>query len=199
MVTLIAYLEGTILLQRKDRVIVKAGPVGYEVYVLNPASYTPGQEVQFFCYQQFREDGQTLYGFESEEQYQLFTLLITVKGLGCKSVLNALQYIDVQTMIKAIENADATTLKKLPGIGSKTAGQIILDLKGKVVFTPQKEDKKKAPQNPVWSEVVDALQSLGYKEAEINTLQIEPDVLAGAKVDELLRVCLKQLAKGKLF
>ncbi len=199
MITLIAYLEGTILLLRKDRVIVKAGSIGYEVYVLNPAKYTINQPVQFFCYQQFKEDGQALFGFETEEQYELFTLLITVKGLGCKSVLNALAFMDPQAIIKAIETADAATLKKLPGIGAKTAGQIILDLKGKIVLAPAKEKKEQAPANPVWSEVSDALLSLGYKQPEIDSIKIEPDQLADAKVDELLRYCLKQLARGKRF
>lgn len=198
---MIAYLEGEILFIRKERVVIKAGPVGYEVYVINAAAYQNGQQAAFYCFQQFKEDGQFLYGFEQEEQYELFTLLIQVKGIGCKTVLNMLSAMDCQTIIRAIENADTATLKKLPGIGAKTAGQIILDLKGKIVLEESKAPGKKqaAPANPIWSEVADALLSLGYKQNEIDALGIAPELLASMKEDELLRYCLKQLAKNKRF
>ncbi len=196
---MIAYLEGEILLIRKERVIVKAGHVGYEVFVLNPQAYQPGQAVSFFCYQQFKEDGQFLYGFEQEEQYELFTLLIQVKGVGCKTVLNMLCAMDCQTIIRAIENADTATLKKLPGIGAKTAGQIILDLKGRIVLEEKEPAarKKEKPASPVWSEVSDALLSLGYKQSEVDGLAVAPEMLASMKEDELLRHCLKQLAQNR--
>lgn len=193
---MIAYLEGIVRLVRKDRIIVQAGPIGFDVYVLNPSVWRKEQTVSLFCYQQFREDGQSLFGFEKEEMYELFTLLIQVKGLGCKSVMNMLSAMPCETIIRAIEQADAATLKKLPGIGAKTAGQIILDLKGKIVCEPD------APQNPTlftgpWKEVEEALESLGYKQAEIAWLGEEFAKRDDLQVDEMLRMALKRLS-GKL-
>lgn len=195
---MIAYLEGNVLLVRKEKIVLKAGPIGYEVAVFNPSAYQTGQEAALYCYQQFREDGQTLYGFESNEQYELFVLLIQVKGLGCKTVMNMLARMDCQTIIKAIENGDVAALKKAPGIGAKTAGQIILDLKGKVVLeeTSPKKEKKQAA-SPVFEEVAEALLSLGFKQNEIDSLQITPEMLANMSVSDLLQNCLKQLAARK--
>ncbi|MGM9960296.1 MAG: Holliday junction branch migration protein RuvA [Allobaculum sp.] len=197
---MIAYLEGKVLTVRKDRIVVVAGSIGFEVFVLGASKYQRNDEVELFIYQQFKEDGQFLFGFETEEEYELFTLLIQVKGLGCKSVLNMLGAMDCQSIIQAIENSDSATLKKLPGIGAKTAGQIILDLKGKIVIdTTTGQDGKKKPKSPVWAEVSDALLGLGYKQNEINGIELSADQLGSSSVNDLLRYCLKILAKNKRF
>lgn len=197
---MIAYLEGTVLALRRDRIILKAGPIGYEVFVTRPKSCEIGQFLSLYCYQQFKEDGQFLYGFETEEEYDLFTLLIQVKGVGCRTVLNALAAMDCQTIARAIEQADTATLKKLPGIGAKTAGQIILDLKGKIVLEPveaAQPAKKKEIRNPVFGEVADALISLGFRPAEIEALQITPEKLETMSVNALLHDCLRELGARK--
>lgn len=195
---MIAYLEGSVLSVRKDSIVLKVGSIGFEVFVTNPKGYEIGQEVVLYCFQQFKEDGQFLYGFDQEEQYALFTLLIQVKGVGCKTVLNALAAMDCQEIIQAIENADAATLKKLPGIGAKTAGQIILDLKGKVVvIESKKEEKKNKPTNPVYLEVCDALLSLGFKQAEIDNLGLDPNSVKDQDPSMVLQGALRKLAAQK--
>lgn len=195
---MIAYLEGSVLSLRKDSIVLKAGSIGFEVFVTNSKAYEIGQEISLYCFQQFKEDGQFLYGFDQEEQYALFTLLIQVKGVGCKTVLNALAAMDCQEIIQAIENADAATLKKLPGIGAKTAGQIILDLKGKVVLVESKKSEKKSkPTNPVYLEVCEALLSLGFKQVEIDSLGLDPNSLTGQEPSVVLQQALRQLAAQK--
>ncbi|MBD5423834.1 MAG: Holliday junction branch migration protein RuvA [Allobaculum sp.] len=199
---MIAYLEGTVLTLRKDSIVLKVNGmgIGFEVFVFNASTYTPNELVSLYCYQQFKEDGQVLYGFQEEEQYQLFTLLIQVKGLGCKTVLNALSAMDCQDIIRAIENADAATLKKLPGIGAKTAGQIILDLKGKIVLSEpkkEKEEKKAQKPNPVYLEVCEALLSLGFKQVEIDGLNLDPNALMDQDPSVILQSVLRKLAAQK--
>lgn len=199
---MIAYLEGTVLTLRKDSIVLKVNGlgIGFEVFVFNAPTYAPNELVSLYCYQQFKEDGQVLYGFQEEEQYQLFTLLIQVKGLGCKTVLNALSAMDCQDIIRAIENADAATLKKLPGIGAKTAGQIILDLKGKIVLSEpkkEKEEKKAKKTNPVYLEVCDALLSLGFKQVEIDGLNLDPNALVDHDPSVILQSALRKLAAQK--
>lgn len=198
---MIAYLSGTVLTKRKDCIVLLVGQVGYDVYVNRPSKYQRNEQVELFTYHQFKEDGQYLYGFETEEEYELFTSLIQVKGLGCKSVLNMLGAMDCQTIITAIEKEDTGTLKKLPGIGAKTAGQMILDLKGKIMIetTLPNQSKGKTVDLPVWDEVSEALLTLGYKQAEINTIELSADQLEQGNVNDLLRHCLKILAKNKRF
>lgn len=194
---MIGYLEGTVKRIRRDHLILLCGPVGYLVYVSAPSLYEEGQHLALYTHQQFKEDGQMLYGFEDEEVYQLFTLLIQVKGLGCKTVMSMLAHADGDTIIRAIENGDAAALKKLPGIGAKTAGQILLDLKGKIVLPESSSKKAEKTVSPEVGEVEEALLSLGYKQPEIDS--INPSELAKEHpgVDALLRCCLKELARRK--
>lgn len=198
---MIAYLSGTVLTKRKDCIVLLVGQVGYDVYVNLPSKYQRNEQVELFTYHQFKEDGQYLYGFETEEEYELFTSLIQVKGLGCKSVLNMLGAMDCQTIVAAIEKEDTGTLKKLPGIGMKTAGQMILDLKGKIMIESKlpSQEKSKSEGSPVWQEVNEALLTLGYKQAEINGIELSVDQLEESNVNDLLRYCLKILAKNKRF
>ena len=198
---MIAYLSGTVLTKRKDRIVLLVGQVGYDVYVNLPSKYQRNEQVELLTYHQFKEDGQYLYGFETEEEYELFTSLIQVKGLGCKSVLNMLGAMDCQTIIAAIEKEDTGTLKKLPGIGAKTAGQMILDLKGKIMVETKlpKQGQDKKADLPIWDEVTEALLALGYKQVEINAIELSADQLEQSTVNDLLRHCLKILAKNKRF
>lgn len=195
---MIGYLEGTVRKTRKDHLLLQCGPIGFIVYVPGAQSYAQGSQAAFYTHQQFKEDGQTLYGFESEELYELFVLLIQVKGLGCKTVLNMLSSAKGDSIIRAIETGDATALKKLPGIGAKTAGQILLDLKGKITVP---ETKSKAPSanelSLVAQEVCDALLSLGYRQPEVDSLRLAELEKEHSKTDELLRFCLRELARRK--
>lgn len=196
---MIGYLEGTVLKTRKDSLILQCGPIGFIVYVPAAKSYAPGQALSLYCYQQFKEDDQCLYGFESEALYDLFVLLIQVKGIGCKMALNMLAVSNESSIIRAIENGDAAALKKLPGIGAKTAGQILLDLKGKVVLPEDKPKSKDsaAPSDPVVAEVSDALLSLGYRQPGIDSLKLNEQLAQYPQTDALLRFALRELARRK--
>lgn len=194
---MIGYIEGSIKKVRKDHLIVLCRSIGFQVYVAAPQSYQEGSFVELYTYQHFREDGQTLYGFEHEEDYQLFTLLIQVKGLGCKTVLNMLAASDGASIIRAIERSDAAALKKLPGIGAKTAGQILLDLKGKVVLSESSEKKTESALSASVREVTDALLSLGYRQQEVDALDLISLEKEHSKTDDLLRFSLKELARRK--
>ena len=116
--------------------------------------------------------------------------LINVKGVGPKSAQNMLSVCSGKEMIEAIENDDIKKLKSLPGIGAKTAGQIVLDLKGKFVSF----DTETSSQDPVWMQVEEALTSFGYKNTQIASIRKE---LEGKdlEVDEMLRQALKLIAQ----
>ena len=157
---MIGFVRGIVHAFSLDYVLIDVNGVGYRINFYHPEFLSLGKEVTIYTYQNVREDEISLYGFTSLEEYDLFIKLISVKGLGPKNASNILAKASVDKIVLAIENGDVDFIKKLPGIGNKTASQIILDLKGKLVETASVPDKS-------MSEVVSALKSLGYRPSEI--------------------------------
>ena len=188
---MIAFLQGILRLIRNDSIVVDVQGVGYEVYISDPLSFKLGDEIFLYTYQHVREDAILLYGFKKEKDYEVFMRLINVKGIGPRTALNMLGVCDGDEMIQAIEEDDVRRLKALPGIGAKTASQIVLDLKGKFISVEVKETSK---QDPTWNECQEALLSLGYKTAQLSAIKKE---LVGKdlNVDQMLRQALSLLAK----
>lgn len=187
---MIAFVKGIVRMIRNDRVVIDVHDVGYEVYMSNAVSQKIGDELFLYTYQHVREDATLLFGFLKEEDYEVFMRLINVKGVGPKSAQNMLSVCSGKEMIEAIENDDIKRLKSLPGIGAKTAGQIVLDLKGKFVSL----ETESSSQDPVWMQVEEALTSFGYKNTQIASIRKE---LEGKdlEVDECLRQALKLIAQ----
>lgn len=189
---MIAFVEGNVRLVRKESVVLDVHGIGYEVFVANPMAYPKDSWQFFYTYMAVREDAVILYGFAGEDEYEIFCRLINVKGIGPKTAMKALAVMGGQEMLKAIEEENVAALKKLPGIGAKSAGQIILDLKGKVILSDSA--KASQPANPVWKETREALLSLGYKPAALESLEQEMIGNTTDSVDVMLRKCLQYLA-----
>ncbi|MBP3852342.1 MAG: Holliday junction branch migration protein RuvA [Erysipelotrichaceae bacterium] len=189
---MIAFVQGTLRLIRKESVVLDVQGVGYEVYVSHPESMKFGQDYFLYTYQHVREDAILLFGFEKEEDYEVFVRLINVKGVGPKSAMNIMGAISGAEMIAAIENDDIKRLKALPGIGAKTAGQIVLDLKGKFVAVDTKEAKI---ENPVWDETQEALVSLGYKVNQLTSIKKELISNKELTTPQMIQQALRLLAK----
>ena len=188
---MIAFVNGVVRIIRSDRVVLDVHGVGYEVYLANALSQKMGDELFLYTYQHVREDAILLFGFLKEEDYEVFMRLINVKGIGPKTAQTMLSVCSGKEMIEAIENDDIKKLKSLPGIGAKTAGQIVLDLKGKIVSL---ETSDGATSNPVWGQVQDALLSLGYKTNQLTKIKKELENTELGE-DEMLRQALILLAK----
>ena len=148
-----SYIKGLIVDIQSDHIVLENNGIGYLIYVSNPYAFSKGKEVVVYLYQQVKEDGILLYGFNLKEEKDLFLKLISVKGIGCKSACTMLASGDVGNM---------TYLKKIPGIGPKAAGQIILDLQGKVTAT------KQTVVNQELEEAMEVLIALGYKQSEVD-------------------------------
>ncbi len=189
---MIAFVQGVVRLIRKDTIVLDVQGVGYEVFVSNPYAQKLGDEVFIYTYQHVREDAILLYGFLKEEDYEVFMRLINVKGVGPKSALNILGVITGSQLIEAIENDDIKRLKSLPGIGAKTAGQIVLDLKGKFVSVETEEAKV---TNPVWDECQAALESLGYKSNQLSVVRKELANNTELTAPQMIQQALRLLAK----
>lgn len=188
---MIAFVNGIVKIIRYDRVVLDVHGVGYEVYLANALSQKMNEELFLYTYQHVREDAILLFGFIKEEDYEVFMRLINVKGIGPKTAQTMLSVCSGKEMIEAIENDDIKRLKSLPGIGAKTAGQIVLDLKGKFVSL---ETSDSPVSNPVWTQVQDALLSLGYKTNQLTKIKKEFENTELGE-DEMLRQALILLAK----
>lgn len=188
---MIAFVNGIVKIIRNDRVVLDVHGVGYEVYLANALSQKMNEELFLYTYQHVREDAILLFGFIKEEDYEVFMRLINVKGIGPKTAQTMLSVCSGKEMIEAIENDDIKRLTSLPGIGAKTAGQIVLDLKGKFVSL---ETSDSPVSNPVWTQVQDALLSLGYKTNQLTKIKKEFENTELGE-DEMLRQALILLAK----
>lgn len=188
---MIAFVNGIVKLIRNDRVVIDVHGIGYEVYLANALAQKIGDELFLYTYQHVREDAILLFGFIKEEDYEVFMRLINVKGIGPKTAQTMLSVCSGKDMIEAIENDDIKRLKSLPGIGAKTAGQIVLDLKGKFVSI---QTDGSASSNPVWMQVQEALLSMGYKTNQLSKIKKELENSAYDE-SEMLRQALMLLAK----
>ncbi len=189
---MIAFMKGTIYSAQADSVIIENNGIGYRVYTPNPQALRLGQETILYTYQQVREDDISLFGFENMEGYEVFVRLISVKGVGARTALGMLAACSPKQIIAYIENNDVKALKALPGIGAKSASQIVLDLKGKLV-----EESKEiaAAENEELALAMEALKSLGYRSGELASLQKELAGLAPMQSDAYIRKALSILAK----
>ncbi len=181
---MIYFLRGKVAIVDKESIVIDVRDVGYQMLVSHLDQYQIGEEVLVYTYNVVREDENYLIGFKTIEEKDVFMSLIKVKGLGPKTVINALSATTPSEVIAAISSNNVAFLKKLPGLGAKAAGQIILDLKGEI--TGSKGNPKQ------YEEVYDALKTLGFKGAAIDRVLAtinEP----GATNEDILRIALRKL------
>lgn len=164
------YVKGELVHILPTYIVIEVQGVGYRLFSANPFRFQTHlkKHVTVYVYQAVREDAITLYGFETLEEKQLFMKLISVSGIGPKSALSILASGDSQGLVKAIEENNSAYLTKFPGVGKKTAAQIVLDLKGQLsdMSTTIVMAEQIVPSG-ILSEVKDALSGLGYSEREI--------------------------------
>lgn len=192
-ISMIAFIKGKVHSFTLDWVILDCGNIGYKVYFAHPEKLKLNEEVLLYTYQYIREDEHSLFGFLSQTDFDLFTKLISVKGVGCKTANSIFASSNTDRLIQAIEVSDIDYLKKLPGIGAKTASQIILDLKGKLV-SEHKEDSRLSKS---LLDTFDALKSLGYKQAELNPLVKQLEKSTDQSTDALLKLSLQILGQKR--
>lgn len=191
---MIAFIKGMVHSYTNDSLIIEHQGMGYRIYIANPSAVQLHTEVTLYTYMHVREDALTLFGFTSMEEHDLFLQLISVKGVGPKTALAMLGVCPASQMIMAIEQNDVKTLKSLPGIGAKTASQIVLDLKGKLV---QEVSEIEVEENLELKDALEALKALGYKQSELNSIKKELAACEYQTSDQYVRSALTMLAKRK--
>lgn len=158
---MIAYVKGKIIAKSQNYIILENGGLGYKLNVGSFPKGEVGSLAEFFCYHYVREDADDLFGFESFENLDFFELLLSVSGVGPKVAQTIINSLSRERIIKAIEENDLNLFKSIPGIGTKVAAKIIVELKSKV----SKNDIDLSLMEN--DETVDALLALGLKKAEI--------------------------------
>lgn len=192
---MIAFLEGTLAGKTSTAALLNVGGVGFEVGMSQRAlSKLPsaGDSVLVHTYLQVRDDGMSLYGFQSIEEKALFERLITVSGVGPKVALAALSMYDPDKLVELIAAQDVTAVQRIPGIGKKMASRIILELKGSFDEGLVSLFGERTPVSSKERDgAVEALLSMGFTSAEADlALKDAPD---GASEAALLQYALKKL------
>ncbi|MCX8739832.1 Holliday junction branch migration protein RuvA [Gilliamella sp. B2824] len=202
---MIGRLRGLIIEKQPPKVLIEVGGVGYEVFMPMTCFYElpdNGKEVIVLTHFAVREDAQVLYGFNHEQERELFRELIKVNGVGPKLALAILSGMSAQQFISAVEQGEIKTLVKLPGVGTKTAERLIVEMKDRLKRFGEdlsatssiisSSDLKKT-SNQIESEAVSALIALGYKPQEASRIiskVIKPEMDSETLIREALKSAL---------
>lgn len=196
------YLTGVVTFINPYYLVIETNGIGYQIALGNPYRYSSklNKEIKLYVHQVIREDAHLLYGFDSLEEKQLFLRLVSVSGIGPKSALAIMASDDHSGLIQAVETGDVTYLTKFPGVGKKTAQQMILDLKGKFgelsIDTPfNLFDESTAQDATALSEAMEALSALGYSDKEVKRVEKQLKEIENLTTDEYLRQALKLMMK----
>lgn len=191
------YLKGNIAHKGENFVCVDVGGVGYKVYTStnNISKANSGEVYTFYTYTHIREDIFDIYGFLSEEELSFFEMLISVSGVGPKAGLSILSLLTPSDIVSAIIMGDAKAISRAPGIGSKIAQRIILELKNKVsedtILGASGDANGDFLSIDSSNEAVAALMSLGYSATEAKRAVIS--VEGSQSVEETIKMALKNL------
>lgn len=202
---MIALLTGRLAFKAPTHLALDVQGVGYEVFIPLSTYYNLpnlNDSLSLSIHTHVREDAIQLFGFSTQQEKDAFVLLMTVSGIGPKSALGILSALPVSDLVSAIQSADVDKLETVPGIGKKSAGRLVLELKDKLTklhpgLTPA-ADRVTTGQDKIFDDALSALTNLGYrgsdaKEALKRVRKSRPEPL---NLQELIRETLKDLAKG---
>lgn len=202
---MIGFLRGKVAYLTLDMCLLDVQGVGYRVYIAanTHSQLQVGQEAMLFTHLSVREDAMQLYGFATQDEYELFQLLLSVSGIGPKVALGVLGAITPGKLCQAIQKKQASVLTKLPGIGKKSAERMIVELKDKLKFAGTEDEAFEAGElfaateigSDVLSEAAAALQSLGYNAQQVApVLEKCSKLKADQDVQAVIKFALKELA-----
>ncbi|MGN0372903.1 MAG: Holliday junction branch migration protein RuvA [Enterocloster sp.] len=207
---MISYVKGPLAAIENDMIVVEAGNIGLAIRVpLSLLEELPGlgTEVTVYTYFQVREDAMTLYGFLHKQDREMFRQLIGVNGIGPRGALGILSVMRPDDLRLAIVSGDAKAIARAPGIGTKTAQRLILDLKDKISADelagtvigqagPAEAGTDAGVQAGLAEaarEAVQALVALGYTNMEASRAVKQVEIGEGMTAEDVLRASLKHL------
>lgn len=199
---MIASITGRLRRKATDYLIIDVAGVGYQVQVPLSTYYSipdNGEEVSLHIHTLLREDSLSLFGFLTQEEKDMFLLLMGVSGIGPKLALAILSSLPVAELSRAIQAADDSTLRAIPGIGKKTAARMVLELKDKIALTMPiiaAPTSTSAVLSDDCEDVISALVNLGYKKSQAEeAVRKVRDGHPGLTIEELIREALSVLMR----
>ena len=205
---MIAYVKGELAQKQIGYVVIDVGGLGYKIFMSEPSIDeigNIGDTVKVHTYYRVSEDDISLFGFNTQEELRMFELLISVSGIGAKTALAMLACIEPSQFAIAVISNDIDTLKKIPGVGPKSAQRIVLELKDKMKKEQQiaeltnasLEQKSKVKKIIVADskvqEATDALQVLGYTKKDVEKALEQIDT-AELTVEDIIKQALRELS-----
>ncbi len=202
---MIGFLRGKLEAIYDERIVIDVNGIGFNVSM--PVSQLEmlepmGSDVKVYTYLAVREDAMQLYGFMTADSLELFKLLIQVNGIGPKGALALLSAMSVEDLRFAIMSGDAKTISKAPGIGSKTAQRIIIDLKDKVSvrdmlnsYSVNNLSPASATMDSAKAEAIEALTALGYSSSDALSAVRESGAGDSDDTETIIKLAFKQLAR----
>ena len=205
---MLAYIKGELAQKQIGYVVIDVGGLGYKVFMPDQAIDelgSIGEQVKVHTYYRVTEDDISIFGFKTQEELRMFELLISVSGIGAKTASAMLGCIEPSQFAIAVISNDIDTLKRIPGVGPKSAQRIVLELKDKMKKEQQISDltnatleqrakvKKVIVADSKLQEATDALQVLGYtrKDIEKTLEQIDTEELS---IEDIIKQSLRQLS-----
>jgi len=194
---LFEYIKGYVTFLGEDYLVLENKGIGYRIYTsknsIAKVSNTK-DEIKVFTYLNLREDGIYLYGFYDYEELNMFKMLLLVSKIGPKMALGLLSSLNVNDIKSAIFNNNPDLLSRAPGIGKKTAGRIILELKDRI-DSISIDEVEIGGENRNIDDAVSALLSLGYTRNEINNVFSQME-LGNLKTEDIIKLSIKKLLKN---
>ena len=202
---MIAYLQGIVAGITDTKVILDVNHIGFQVFMSSrdiQAMPGQGEEARIYTYLNVKEDAMQLYGFLSQDDLDVYKLLLNVSGIGPKGGLGILSAMTADDLRFAVLSEDAKSIAKAPGIGAKTAQQLILELKDKLSLEDAFEKKLentaaasvKAGLDDAKSEAVQALVALGYSNSDALKSVRKAEITSDMDTETILKLALKQMA-----
>ncbi|WP_339752634.1 Holliday junction branch migration protein RuvA [uncultured Winogradskyella sp.] len=193
---MITHIEGKLVEKNPTDVVIDCNGVGYFINIsLHTFSQIPNREnIKLYTYLQVREDSNSLYGFSSKTEREIFKLLISVSGIGANIARTMLSSLTPEQVKEGIAIGDVALIQSIKGIGLKTAQRVIIDLKDKVLKVYGIDELSLIPNNTHKDEALSALDVLGFNKKQSEKvvdriLQAQPD----AFVEQIIKEALKNL------
>lgn len=195
-----SYIKGTLELKTLNYIVIDVNGVGFKIFMSESAIQRlneTGKNIKIYTHMQVREDDISLYGFITNEELRMFELLLSVSGVGAKSAINMLSSITPSKFALAVISNDVKTLTKIPGIGTKSAQRIILELKDKLkteesITKNNVEIENSIIEDNKLEESIQALKVLGYTRQEIEKVMQKIDI-TNLSVEDIIRKSLGYL------
>lgn len=191
---MIDYILGEVAGIHDNYIVLENNGLGYRIFTSNTTKdrLMVGEMCKIHTEMIVREDSMTLYGFDSLDEMDMFRLLITVTSIGPKNALGILSALHTEIIKYCVVENDIDKLTEAPGVGKKTAGRIVLELKDKISFYEIEEEQRIVNKNEDYDFALDALVNLGYQRNEVVKF-LQKESITQLPLDQMIKEAMRGL------